>query len=121
MDKEQALRYNKGKKEWSLVDFKSLEPLVEVLSFGAEKYDKHNWKKGLPVTEIMESMMRHTFALNSGEDLDPESGLPHIGHIMCNAMFISHFLETKWDDREKESISITDVVLELNEEIKNGK
>ena len=40
---------------------------------------------------------------------------------MCNAMFISHFLETKWDDREKESISITDVVLELNEEIKNGK
>ena len=39
MDKEQALRYNEGKPQWSLVDFKSLEPLVEVLGFGAKKYD----------------------------------------------------------------------------------
>jgi len=97
--KEQAERFNGGKPRWSLVDFEALEPMVKVLELGCKKYSRDNWKKGLPVTEIMESMMRHTFAFNSGEDNDPESGLPHIGHIMCNAMFISHFLGTEWDER----------------------
>ena len=35
-----GLRYNTGKLKWSLVDYPSLEPLVKVLEFGAEKYSK---------------------------------------------------------------------------------
>lgn len=35
---EKALRYNEGKPEWSLVHFKSLEPIVRVLMYGAHKY-----------------------------------------------------------------------------------
>ena len=84
---EKSLRYNSGKPQWSLVDFKSLEPMVRVLEFGCKKYDRDNWKKGLDKTEILESLSRHLFELMSGEENDPESGLGHIGHIMCNAMF----------------------------------
>ena len=84
-------RYNKGKRKWSLVHYKSLEPLVEVLEFGAEKYSPENWKKGLDKKEILESMMRHLTALMDGEENDKESGLHHIGHIMCNAMFYRYF------------------------------
>jgi len=91
---EKAKRYNSGKLKWSLVHYKSLEPLVKVLEFGTEKYDEHNWKKGLPVNEILESMQRHLASLMDGEINDKESGLPHIGHIMCNAMFYSYFTET---------------------------
>lgn len=89
--KEMALRFNKDKRKWSLVHFKSLEPMVEVLEFGAEKYEPDNWKKGLDKKEILESMMRHLGALMDGEEYDPESGINHIGHIMCNAMFYSYF------------------------------
>lgn len=45
--------------------------------------------------------MRHMFALLRGEDVDPESGVEHIGHVMSNAMFISNTLHNKpeLDDR----------------------
>lgn len=88
-----GVRFNAGKLRWSLVHYKSLEPLVQVLMFGAQKYDDHNWKKGLPKEQILESMQRHLAALMDGEQNDPESGLPHIGHIMCNAMFYSYFMD----------------------------
>jgi hypothetical protein len=101
--KTQALRYNEGKLQWSLVDFKSLEGLVRVLEMGAKKYDKHNWKKGMPVTQVSESLMRHLFAYLSGEDTDPESGLSHMSHVLCNAMFIEYIMREKphYDDRYK--------------------
>jgi hypothetical protein len=46
-------------------------------------------------------MQRHINALLQGEDDDPESGLAHVGHILCNAMFLSYmFLFRKdLDDR----------------------
>lgn len=90
MQEDKSLRYNEGKPKWSLVDFKSLEPMVRVLEYGCTKYEKDNWKKGLDNTEVLESLSRHLFALMSGEELDPESQLPHIGHIMCNAMFFQY-------------------------------
>ena len=94
-DEMQALRYNQGKVEWSLVDFKSLEPMVRVLEYGVKKYARNNWKKGMPATQIIESMLRHTFKLLEGELVDPESGIEHIGHIQCNALFLSYVLSEK--------------------------
>lgn len=90
---EKALRYNDKKPRWSLIHYKSLEPLVRVLEYGCEKYSRDNWKKGLDKAEILDSMQRHIVALMDGQENDLESGLPHIGHIMANAMFYSHFSE----------------------------
>lgn len=89
MDK--ALRYNKDKLKWSLVNFPALEPMVEVLMFGASKYSPNNWKKGLKQEEILESLQRHMNELYEGNLYDDESKLKHIGHILCNAMFYSYF------------------------------
>jgi len=120
-------RYNKGKRKWSLVDFKALEPMCEVLEYGAHKYSifenpdtgkqytgleiseedvmkfgyklissgADNWKNGLPVVDMTESLLRHAFAMLRGEVNDPESGKSHIGHLMCNAMFITWTMENK--------------------------
>ena len=105
MNVETGSRYNEGKLKWSYVPFKALEPMVRVLMFGAEKYAPFNWCKGLKYTEICESLLRHTHAFLEGEDNDPESKLEHVGHIACNALFISYmFLFRKdLDDRYKES------------------
>lgn len=105
VDPTKASRFNTGKSRWSLVSFEALEPMVEVLEFGAEKYAPGNWANGggLSHSETMESLARHLFALMRGEDIDPESGKPHIGHIQCNAMFLGHFYkypeEFNRDDR----------------------
>lgn len=99
--KKQGDRFNEGKLKWSLVDFDALEDTVRVLEFGARKYSSHNWKKGLKVTEILESMQRHINGMLRGEDNDPESGLPHYGHLGCNVMFLGYMLKYKpeMDDR----------------------
>ena len=87
--KEQALRYNSWKTRWSLVHFPSLEPLVEVLEFGAMKYAEDNWKKPMDKKQILNSMQRHIIRLMEDEELDSESNLKHIGHIMANCMMYS--------------------------------
>jgi len=87
-EQEQAMRFNSGKPQYSLIDLHALEPCARVLEFGAKKYTRDNWKKGMDLTKILDSLLRHVAALRSGELIDPESGLPHIGHIQCNAMFL---------------------------------
>ena len=100
---EQGARFNAGKPQWSLVPQTALIPMVEVLEFGAKKYAAHNWKKGLPITEICESMKRHLDSFMEGEDNDKESGLSHIGHLQCNALFLSWMMQNKpeFDNRYK--------------------
>lgn len=104
---EKAVRYNKKKHKWSLVPFSALEGMVRVLEFGAEKYEIDNWKKGLPYTEVCESLMRHLFAFLEGEDNDYESGLHHVDHLLANALFLSWLIENKpeMDNRNVENNS----------------
>ena len=90
-------RFNEGKPRWSLVPQSALIPMVRVLEFGAKKYGDYNWVKGLSVRETCESLKRHLDAFMEGEDDDPESKLSHIGHIQCNALFLSWMMENRKD------------------------
>lgn len=105
MNENRAERLNNGKLQWGLVDFSSLEEMVRVLEFGAKKYSPDNWKKGSPTVELCESLLRHVFAFISGENNDPESKLSHLGHIMCNVMFLSYMMKNKpeFDNRCRKS------------------
>lgn len=99
--KERGTRHNEGKPRWSLVPQTSLIPMVRVLEFGADKYSPTNWQKGLSIREICESLKRHLDQFMEGEDLDSDSGLSHIGHIQCNALFLSWMMQHRpeLDDR----------------------
>lgn len=74
-----------------------------VLAFGARKYAANNWRLGLPWTKIIGAIFRHLLAISAGEDLDPESGLPHIDHLGCEVMFLQEYFRTSrhLDDRYK--------------------
>jgi hypothetical protein len=101
---EKGERRNEGKLRWNLISWAALVPLVQVLTFGADKYDDHNWKKGLSYTETIESLQRHLISFIEGEDNDKESKLSHVGHILCNAMFLSYMsiFRKDLDDRFKD-------------------
>lgn len=102
----EAVKHDDGKPDWSLVPFEALEGMVKVLEFGANKYAGWNWTTngGFPYTRLLRSCLRHVFAYMRGEDNDPESGLSHIHHAMCNLLFISHYIGNKEkynkDDRQ---------------------
>lgn len=103
---ELADRHNTGKSQLSMVlEAKhALAGLAGVLEFGAAKYARGNWHKGLPHADICDSMLRHIASYLSGEDLDPESGKPHVDHIFCNAMFLAEGFRThpELDNRSEE-------------------
>lgn len=100
-DKSLGDRFNKGKPKWSLVPQSGLLPMVSVLEYGAIKYAPNNWKKGLSITEVCESLKRHLDAFMEGESVDPESGLSHIGHMQCNTLFLGWLMQNRpeLDDR----------------------
>jgi hypothetical protein len=101
MIENKAIRYNKGKLKWSLVPMRALEPMVQVLMFGATKYSPNNWQKGMSYCTIYDSMQRHINSFMEGEDNDPDSKMHHIGHILCNALFLSWMIifKPEYDDR----------------------
>lgn len=90
-----ATRYDEGKTDWSLMPFDAVEEINKVLEFGAKKYAPNNWKKGFPVSRVLNSCLRHLFSFLRGERVDPESGLSHIAHAACNLLFILYFLKYK--------------------------
>lgn len=75
--------------------------LAKVAAFGTAKYDRGNYLKGYAWSLSVDALHRHILAFESGEDLDPESGLHHMAHASwhCLALvsFAMHQLGT--DDR----------------------
>ena len=98
-----ALKFDHEKPRMDLIDPWALEGLAEVLTFGARKYAANNWRNGLGYSRVMAAMLRHMAAIQRGEDIDSDSGLPHIDHVGCCWMFLSNYMKTmpEQDDRWK--------------------
>ena len=106
-----AQKFDTQKNRLELVDPISIEGLAAVLTFGAQKYAADNWRNGLEYSRLIGAMKRHLSAFEKGEDIDPESGLPHIDHLGCCWMFLSNFtktrpeLDNRWYTKEKHNES----------------
>lgn len=74
------------------IDPKALLLLAEAAGYGAGKYEQYNYLKGYPWSLSFNAMMRHALAFWNGEDLDPESGLPHMVHAAWHGLAMTSFL-----------------------------
>ncbi len=83
-DPDKALHYSEGKPGVDQIPVEVLLEWGEVFSYGEQKYDRSNWKSGNDWHEFIGSAVRHLMAWRRGEDLDPESGLPHLAHVLWN-------------------------------------
>ena len=81
-------KYDYEKPQLYLLPPKSLYEVGKVLTFGAEKYDPHNWRKVDDLQNRYSSAaMRHILAHIDGKDSDEETGLSHLAHAICCLMF----------------------------------
>lgn len=89
VERNQEAKKDAGKPPMELISPIAMEQLALVLGFGAKKYSPNGWRKTpLHFTRILAAILRHTFARLRGEIYDPETGLPHTAHIMCEGMFL---------------------------------
>ena len=98
-----GVKHDSDKPRMDLLDSYAIEQLARVLTFGAQKYEAHNWRKGLTKGRLIGAALRHLFAYLRGEDRDAETGLSHAAHAMCCCMFLvglEHRADL--DDRWKE-------------------
>jgi hypothetical protein len=96
-------KYDQGKPDYSLLPFNATDEVVQVLTYGAAKYDRHNWLK-IEKHRYQAAAMRHFSAYMQGESQDPESGLPHLAHSIASLMFIMELERNEAEPKNSKSV-----------------
>ena len=91
------MKSDQGKTDWSLLPWRAIESAARIMTTaiapkeqGGKGYGLASWQ------DVPEGYFRYEAALIRhfikrfvyGEIIDPESGEPHMGHIICNAAFV---------------------------------
>lgn len=86
---------------FDLIPAEALAIVAEHYGRGAEKYEVHNWRKGFEWSKSYAAMQRHLHAFWSGEDIDPETGSPHLAAVVFHALTLLTFMQEQqqFDDR----------------------
>lgn len=88
----EGVKFDNDKPQWSLLPFKALKEVVDVLTYGAKKYAPDNWKKVPDARRrYIDAGFRHLTAYASGEKLDSETGKSHLAHAICCLLYLLAF------------------------------
>jgi hypothetical protein len=85
------VKTDNGKVQMSLLPWAALKAVAQVIQHATgSKYPRDNWKLAKPedLHRFEDAMLRHYEAWHRGEALDPQSGLHHLAHLTCNALFL---------------------------------
>jgi len=98
-----GLRYNSGKAELHQVPTSLNFAVAKCLMYGAQKYEKGNWRKGMSWMAVYDCLDRHMKKWLDRDPADEESGLPHLYHAAANIAFLIEYSKTcpELDDRFK--------------------
>lgn len=77
---------------FDLISAIGLRRLAETYGEGSLKYDDNNWRKGIPMSNIMNHLLAHAVAYQSGDRSED-----HLGHLAWNAFALMEFEETRQD------------------------
>lgn len=79
-----------GKARFDLIPPEALESMARALAHGAAKYGADNWRQCDDPVRYFAAMQRHVWAWKAGEEIDAESGNPHLDHAIASlAMLIA--------------------------------
>jgi hypothetical protein len=72
----------KGSKpeQYSMIPVAALAEVARVYAYGADKYDRDNWRRGYAWSLSYDALQRHVNAFWGGQDFDEESGIHHLAH-----------------------------------------
>lgn len=110
----EGFKLDTGKRLWRLVPWDAMGPVVDVLTWACKRtdpkpYPEHNWRKvDGAVDRYHDALMRHVTAwqmhhqgLEGGSEVDEQSGIHHLAHAACNALFLVALVVCQKTDRRK--------------------
>ena len=85
-----ARKDDAGKPDMSLITYSMVEPAAKILKFGEKKYGRLNYRNPNPGFEqrLIAAALRHLLQHTDGQELDTESGEPHLAHALSDLMLI---------------------------------
>ena len=90
-------KFDEDKLRWDLLPLDIMEDVVRVLTLGAKKYGPENWKcVAHAKRRYIAALLRHLTEYEKGYNIDDESGVSHLAHVITNGIFLLYF--------EKESV-----------------
>lgn len=107
--KEGGNKFDGEKLPLDLLPPEFLRQTAAVLAHGAKKYGRWNWREGIRYSRVVAAVLRHLVAWLDREDIDEESGLPHLAHAACGIAFLVQLskerpeLDDRWLPLEVES------------------
>jgi hypothetical protein len=78
-----AVKHDGTKPRMDLIPPEAELAMGEMFRHGAAKYDDRNWEKGMDWGRVYASARRHLSKFWAGEDIDPDSGKPHLWCALC--------------------------------------
>lgn len=88
-----GLKFDGDKADLSLLPKSAKEGISKAFMYGAKKYGRYNYLKGMDWTRLIAAADRHMSAFNDGEDCDDESKLNHLYHAGACVMMLIEFYE----------------------------
>ena len=75
-----------------------IEAMAKVMDYGDKKHAENHWTSGIPISQLLGALKRHTLCIEKGEVIDAETGESHLAHICVNAMMIFELMrrDYKW-------------------------
>lgn len=100
----EGVKHDQEKPDMSCLSPIAMVKVAQVMTFGKRKYAKDNWRGGISYTRLIAASLRHIFSYLGGESLDPETGVSHLAHAICDLQMILEFEDTmpEMDDRYKQ-------------------
>lgn len=102
-DSNQEAKSDGGKPRPSLVPPALIRGVDAIREYGCKKYtDPNNWRRVEP-QRYWDALLRHGLAAwDNWKAVDPESGMPHLWHIACNAGFLMQYMEEEQDGKDNQ-------------------
>jgi hypothetical protein len=98
-----GIKYDTGKPDMTDIPLEAMWEMGRAFTYGQKKYGKNNYRNGMKVSRQLAAAVRHIYQHLSGETIDPESGVTHLGHALASIAMACYTIKNcvGMDDRHE--------------------
>lgn len=118
---EESKKYDQGKLRWDLLPLNLIEKVVEIYTFGAEKYGPNTWQNLEDgYNRYKAAMFRHLMEFEKGNVIDGESGREHLAHMVWNSIAML-YMSDNTDNIQSHTEMYIKMIEDIEESLKSVK